>query len=82
MDILIPTPRARKPGKKSKKPDKRPARARYWAARVLEIRKVRNLMRCCGMSKQSAYKYWRSHRKGRVKEGYFRVMGRVTKGTL
>jgi hypothetical protein len=32
-------------GKKTKRPDNRPARKRYWLKRVLESRKIRNLMK-------------------------------------
>lgn len=71
MEVII-KPSRRKTGKKSKRPDKRPARARYWAKRTLEERKIRNLMRCCGMSRQSAYNYWHKTRKGRVPNGYLR----------
>ena len=56
--------------KKSKRPDNRPARLMYWARRRLETRKVGNLMRYCGMSKQSAYKYWHKVRQGRVPAGF------------
>jgi hypothetical protein len=54
--------------KSGKRPDKRPARDRYWATRRLETRKVNNLMRCCGMSKQSAYNFWHKTRQGRVRD--------------
>lgn len=63
-------PTRRKMGKKAKRPDNRPARLRYWLKRTLENRKVRNLMKYCGMSKQSAYNFWHRSRKGRVKDGY------------
>lgn len=51
----------------SKRPDKRPARAKYWATKVLEKRKIRNLVKYCGMTQEAASKLWRSMRKGRVK---------------
>lgn len=57
-------------GKKSKAPDNRPARKRYWARRTLETRKVGNLMDRCGMTKQAAYNRWHRERKGRVPTGY------------
>lgn len=57
-------------GKKSKRKDERPARKRYWMKRVLENRKIKNLMRYCGLSRQSAYNHWHRTRKGRVPEGY------------
>lgn len=69
MDISV-HPTRRRTGKKSKKPDGRPARKRYWAARKLEGRKVGNLVRSCGMTKQSAYNRWHRDRKGRVPDGY------------
>ena len=58
--------------KKSKRRDDKPSRDRYWAKRVLEERKIKSLMRCNGMSKQSAFKYWHSVRKGRVPDRYIR----------
>jgi hypothetical protein len=54
-------------GKKSKQPDKRPARARYWATRRLETRKVRNLVKCCGMTLEAAKKKWAATRTTRIK---------------
>jgi len=71
MDTLIRVA-TRKTGKKSKRRDARPARARYWATRRLEERKIGNLMKYCGMSRQSAYNKWHSERKGRVKDGFLR----------
>jgi hypothetical protein len=62
-------------GKKSKKPDKRPARLRYWLSRHLERNKVRRLMKYCGMTKQQALDYWNTHRQGRVKDGYIYKAG-------
>ena len=61
-----------KTSKKSKRRDMRPARARYWASRRLEERKITNLMKHCGMSRQSAYNRWHTERKTRVKDGYLR----------
>ena len=52
-------------GKKSKSRDKRPARDRYWLSSRLEIRKVNNLMKHCGLSKQQAYERWKKDRQGR-----------------
>lgn len=72
------TERIERPGKKSKRKDQRPARKRYWMMRVLESRKVRHLMKCCRMSKQSAYNTWHRMRKGRVPEGYLdRFVGKA-----
>jgi hypothetical protein len=53
--------------KKSKAPDKRPARQRYWQLGKLRKHKVRNLMRCCGMTEREASDHWREVRKGRMK---------------
>jgi hypothetical protein len=69
MNDIVIKPAARKQKKKGKRPDKRPARLRYWMSGRLEERKIRNLMKYCGMSKQSAYKFWHNTRKGRVKDG-------------
>ena len=71
MEMLIKVA-STKTGKKSKRRDKRPARARYWATRKLEERKIANLIKHCGMSRQSAYNRWHFERKGRVKDGYLR----------
>lgn len=51
-----------------KRPDLRPARARYWATKQLEKHKVRDLVRCCGMERVKALVYWRSVRKKRMKD--------------
>ena len=59
-------------GKKSKRRDDRPSRKRYWMKRTLEERKVRHLVKHCGMTKQSAYNRWHTERKGRVPDGYLR----------
>jgi len=56
--------------KKGKRPDNRPARKRYWLKRVLESRKIHNLMKYCGMTKQQAYNFWHRNRKTRVPDGY------------
>jgi hypothetical protein len=86
--------KTRQTGKKSKRADKRPARARYWARRTLEERKVKNLMRCCGMTRKEALKHWHngSHVKDELgnyktdKEGndimYGQRKGRVPAGYL
>ena len=65
-----------KRSKKAKRPDKRPARLRYWAKRTLEKRKVRRLMRQ-GLSEPNAVAIWRAQRKGRVPDGF---LGRKTDG--
>lgn len=56
--------------KKSKKPDKRPARVRYWSERHLEKNKVRNLVRCNGMTEIQARVFWREVRTKRIKKLY------------
>lgn len=53
--------------KKQKRPDTRPARARYWANRTLQKRKVRNLVRHCRMNPADALEHWLRARQGRVK---------------
>jgi hypothetical protein len=55
---------------KSKAKDARPARKRYWMKRTLESRKVKNLMKFCGMTRQTAYNLWHKVRKTRVPDGY------------
>jgi hypothetical protein len=62
-------PSAQKP-KKTKRPDKRPARARYWATKTLRKRKVRNLVRHGHMERFAAEAHWDNARKGRVPDGY------------
>ena len=49
-------------GKKSKRPDNRPARSRYWARRSLERNKVRNLVKHNGMEPPEALAFWRRAR--------------------
>ena len=70
MQEIVVKQSHRATGKKSKRPDKRPARLRYWMKRTLESRKIAHLMKYCGMSKQSAYNLWHRTRKTRVKDGY------------
>lgn len=70
-ELVIPTNR-HKTGKKSKRKDLRPARARYWMTRCLEERKIQALMKHCGLSRQSAFNRWHTERKGRVKDEYLR----------
>lgn len=53
--------------KKSKRPDNRPARERYWRLHRLREHKVRNLVRYRGMTPEAAVKFWVSVRKGRIK---------------
>jgi hypothetical protein len=74
-----------KRGKKSKRLDKRPARSKYWMKRTLEQKKIRNLMRCCGMTRAQAMKTWHEgalskkgklygKRQGRVPDKYLRAV--------
>ena len=51
--------------KKSKRPDKRSAKIRYWMSKHLERNKVRNLMRHCGMTKEFATEFWQNARQNR-----------------
>jgi hypothetical protein len=44
-----------------------PARQRYWTSGRLAERKIRNLMRHCGLTREQAYALWHAARKGRVK---------------
>ncbi len=68
--IVKPTKAAKRQGKKGKKPDKRPARARYWNGRHLEKNKVRHIMKAYGLSKEDARKRWNAERKTRVPASY------------
>lgn len=49
--------------KKTKRPDKRPARARYWNSGRLALHKVRNMVKCSGMDPLEALELWESTRK-------------------
>ncbi len=60
--------------KKTKRPDLRPARARYWSSHTLEDRKIRNIMKsdknrilANRITREQAYKLWHAERKGRMK---------------
>ena len=44
-----------------------PARNHYWNARILRKHKVRNLMRCNGMTRVQAEKYWDKARTKRIR---------------
>lgn len=57
-------------GKKNRKHGRQArslSHARYWAERRLEKHKVRNLVRCNGMTEHEAYVYWISVRTKRIK---------------
>lgn len=58
-------------GKKSKKSA---ARDRYWASGRLEKRKVRNLMKHCGLTEDEAKKRWKEQ-KARAPRGSAGVKG-------
>jgi len=53
--------------RKSKRPDGRPARGRYWSTHRLRINKVRRIVRSSGMTPSDARLLWESQRKGRMK---------------
>jgi hypothetical protein len=42
-------------------------RIRYWSSNRLMKRKVKNLMRCCGMTRAEAEAHWREVRVKRIK---------------
>jgi hypothetical protein len=44
----------------------REVRSRYWRSGRLQRRKVRNLVRCCGMTWDAATALWEATRKRRV----------------
>lgn len=49
--------------KKSKRPDNRPARQRYWSQGRLKIRKIKNLVVHNGLTVEEALRLWESTRK-------------------
>jgi len=48
--------------KKSKRPDLRPARSRYWRSHMLEERKISNLVKYNDLTRPQAEKKWYSER--------------------
>ena len=56
-------------GKKSKRPKKTPARARYWGTNQLEKNKIKNMVKHCGMTEAKARREWRNNRKTRTRVG-------------
>ena len=52
-------------GKKSKRKDMRPARARYWLSGKLRTKKVKNIMRYMKLDRVSATLLWEKYRQGR-----------------
>ena len=64
----------------SKRKSTSPARVRYWANRRLEKKKVCNLMRSRGLSKEDALRYWLHGSTVKGKEGQGKRTGRVPEG--
>lgn len=59
-----------KPSRRSKSPDNRPARARYWNTGQLRKHKVAHIMKSAGLSRAEALRQWESQRKGRMKAAH------------
>ena len=72
-DSIVVTVKKRKTGKKSKRPDNRPARSKYWLRRTLEERKVKAIMKAYGLTKGKAVERWHAERKGRVPKGHIPI---------
>lgn len=49
---------AKQKQKRSKSPDTRPARKRYWQNQTLAKRKIARLVRFCGMTYEQATFHW------------------------
>ncbi len=49
--------------KKTKRPDKSPARPRYWNSGRLKVRKIKNLVKYNGLTVEEALKQWEATRK-------------------
>lgn len=70
-DVVIkPSKAVQQQKKKGKRPDKSPARKRYWNGRHLERNKIRHMMKAYGLTKDEAKKRWNAERKTRVPVGY------------
>ena len=67
ISTLLRPQKKKNRAKKTKKPDTRPARIRYWMEGHLEKNKVRNLVRCNGMTEADARAYWREVRTKRMR---------------
>ncbi len=67
VSTLLKPQKKRNRAKKSKRPDTRPARLRYWTESHLEKNKVRNLVRCNGMTVEEARAFWRRVRTKRMR---------------
>lgn len=59
---MVQSSKGTKRPKKSKRPDNRPAKKRYWTSGRLAYRKVRNLVRS-GYAPMEALKLWEATRK-------------------
>lgn len=55
-------PRSKRPGANDS-----PSRRNYWASGRLAARKIRNLVRCNGLTEAQARLHWHASRKGRMK---------------
>jgi hypothetical protein len=56
--------KARRGGHKNRKHGRQkrhPAFIRYWASGRLKRRKIRNLIRCCGLTEHEALLLWEAH---------------------
>ncbi len=54
--------------KRGKRPDNRPARARYWQKKTLKNRKIRHIMaNNPHLSRREATDLWEDSRRGRMK---------------
>jgi len=65
VEGVKPAPKAAKRGKKSKTPDRRPAKLRYWQGKHLEKNKVKHIMRSSGLTRTEAVDVWVKARGGR-----------------
>lgn len=67
--VAVTMPKRTKTGNKHKffGRNNRPSRTRYWSSTRLMDRKVRNLVRCCGMTYEAAKALWLATRTTRVK---------------
>ena len=63
------TPQGASRGKKSKKSNTSPTRAKYWNSGRLAAKKIRNLMKHNGLTRAQALQYWAEVRGGRRMNG-------------
>lgn len=68
-EIVLKTSKVPKGAPRSKRPgaNDTPARRKYWTSKVLETRKIKNLMKFCGLTRAEAYIRWHDTRKGRMR---------------